>query len=152
MQQSYLFNHHLVHRHNSSYKNHNTLVCKTPSGAHFFVSKLHRDSTSDRELFERSGLLSLLEPGDLIMADRGFTIADAKGVSLNIPPMKVGEQLSDTELFTTRRIATLRKHVERAIGRINNYKILNISRYQIKYFLYAASYVTLLHLFVQNSS
>ena len=76
----------------SSYKNHNTLkalVCITPSGALSFVSKLHGGSTSDRELFERSGLLSLLEPGDSIMADRGFTIADlldAKGVSLSVPP------------------------------------------------------------------
>ena len=44
------------------------------------------------------------------MADRGFTIADlldTKGVSLNIPPIKVGEQLSDTELVATRRIAAL---------------------------------------------
>ena len=58
------------------------------------------------------------------MANRGFTIADlldTKGVSLSVPPMKVGEQLSDTELVTT-RIAAL---VERAIGRIKNYKILN---------------------------
>ena len=80
------------------------------------------------ELFEKSGLLDLLEPGDSVMADRGFTIADlldAKGVKLNIPPMKVNDQLSETELITTRRIAALRIHVERAIGRVNNFKILN---------------------------
>ena len=113
----------------SSYKNHNTLkalVCITPSGVISFVSKLHGGSTSDRELFERSGLRSLL---DSIMADRGFTIADlldTKEVNLNTPPMKIGDQLSDTELVTTRRIAALRIHVEpRAIGRIMNYKILN---------------------------
>ena len=60
---------------------------------------------------------------DSIMANHGFTIADlvdTKGVILNIPPMKVGEQLSDTELVTTRRIAALRIHIERAIGRIKN--------------------------------
>ncbi len=58
------------------------------------------------------------------MADRRFTIVDlldAKGINLSIPPMKVGDQLSDTELVTTRKIAALRIHVERAIGIIKNY-------------------------------
>ena len=79
----------------SSYKNHNTfkaLVCKTPSGAISFVSKLHGRSISDRELFQKSALIDLLETGDSVMADRGFTIADIlheKGIILNIPPMKV---------------------------------------------------------------
>ena len=115
----------------SSYKNHNTLkalVAITPSGAISFISKLHGGSTSDRELFLNSGLLELLEPGDSVMADRGFTIADlldAKVVSLNIPPRKVNDQLSDTKLITTRRIAALRIHVERAIGRIKSFKILH---------------------------
>ena len=31
----------------------------------------------------------------------------------------------DREIVTTRRIAALRIHVERAIGRIKNFKILN---------------------------
>ena len=112
----------------SSYKNHNTLkalVAVTPSGAVSFVSKLYGGNISDRELTERSGLL---EPGDSVMADRGFTIADlldVKGVALNIPPMKVSDQFTQRELTTTRRIATLRIHVERAIGRIKNFKLLS---------------------------
>ena len=94
------------------------------------MSKLHGGIASDREIFDKSGLLDLLEPGDSIMADRGFTIADlldSKGVSVNIPPMKVGDQLTETELIRTRRIASLRihVHVERAIGRIKQFKILN---------------------------
>ena len=105
----------------SSYKNHNTLktlVCITPSGSISFISKLYGGCTSDRELFLQSGLLDVLEAGDSVMADRGFRIADlldSKGVSLNIPSMKTSEQLSDSELITTRRIAALRIHVERAI-------------------------------------
>ena len=115
----------------SSYKNHNTfkaLVCITPSGAISFVSKLHGGSISDRELFQKSALIDLLETGDSVMADRGFTIADIlheKGIILKIPPMKVTNQLTDREIVTTRRIAALRIHVERAIGRVKNFRILN---------------------------
>ena len=62
------------------------------------------------------------------MADRGFTIGDLldiKGVALNILPMKTSDQFTQRELTTTRRIANLRIHVERAIGRIKNFKLLN---------------------------
>ena len=58
------------------------------------------------------------------MADRGFTIADLlhdRGVTLNIPPWKSGPQLSEESLIETRRIANIRIHVERAIGRVKNY-------------------------------
>ena len=101
----------------SSYKNHNTLkalVVVTPSGAISFVIKLYGGTISDRELTQRSGLLDLLEPGDSVMADRGFTITDMlnlRGVTLNIPPTKVNDQLTPSELTTTRRIANLRIHV-----------------------------------------
>ena len=83
----------------SSYKNHNNtlkvLIGITPSGAISFVSKLYGGSTSDRELTIQSGILELLEPGDSVMADKVFTIADllsARGVSLNMPPTKTDKQ------------------------------------------------------------
>ena len=63
----------------SSYKNHNTakaLAGITPSGAFSFISPLYGGSISDRELFVTSGLLEKLEPGDAIMADKGFNVAD----------------------------------------------------------------------------
>ena len=61
----------------SAYKNKNTvkvLIGITPSGAVLFVSKCYEGSISDRKLVERSGLLEKLEPGDQIMADKGFQI------------------------------------------------------------------------------
>ena len=102
--------------------------CVVPGCPNSADRKLYGGNISDRELTIKSGILNLIEPGDSIMADRGFTIADlceAKGARLNIPPMKTKDQFTEAELLTTRRIASLRIHVERAIGRIKNYKILN---------------------------
>ena len=63
------------------------------------------------------------------MADKGFNIADllnAKSVTLNIPPKLVDPsgQFSEVDRVKTRRIASVRIHVERAIGRVKNFKIL----------------------------
>ena len=109
----------------SHYKNHNTLkalIAITPSGAISFVSDLYGGNISDKKL------LNLLEPGDAIMADRGFTIDDIlpQGVTVNVPPrMNESGQLTEFERTTTRRIASVRIHVERAIERIKNYQILH---------------------------
>ena len=63
------------------------------------------------------------------MADRGFNIQDdltPLGVRINIPPfLKRKEQLDGEELIETRRIASLRIHVERAMERIKNYRIFD---------------------------
>ena len=115
----------------SNYKHHNTwkaLVGISPNGAVTFVSKLWTGRVSDKELTNKSGLLDLLEPGDNVMADRGFDIADIlpTNVTLNIPPfLGTRQQLTADETDETARIAAVRIHVERAIGRIKNYHILD---------------------------
>ena len=62
------------------------------------------------------------------MTDRGFTIKDQLsplGISLNSPPfIEVRKQLLASEVQRGRKIASLRIHVERAIGRIKKYAIL----------------------------
>ena len=71
-----------------------------------------------------------MEEGDAVMADRGFNVHDlleAKGVTLNIPTKLTdssGGQLSESDRVKTQRIASVRIHVERAIGRIKNFRIL----------------------------
>ena len=113
----------------SSYKNCNTfklLVGVTPGGVISFLSPLWSGRVSDKEITKRSGLLDLLEPGDSIMADRGFDIASImpEGTAVNIPPfLESKSQFDEDQLVETRRIASLRIHVERAIERIKNFRI-----------------------------
>ncbi|VDI47585.1 Hypothetical predicted protein [Mytilus galloprovincialis] len=63
------------------------------------------------------------------MADRGFTIEDfsfPRRVKLNIPAFtKCKPQLSNEDVTTTRRIAHVRIHVERAIRRLKVFKVLS---------------------------
>ena len=117
----------------SQYKHHNTfkfLVACTPNGAISYISDLFVGSISDVELTKTSGFLKVLEdkPGVSIMADRGFTIKDVLkelNIDLNMPPFLEGQrQLSAEKVQEGRTIASLRIHVERAIGRIKNYCIL----------------------------
>ena len=115
----------------SNYKHHNTfkvLVGISPGGVITFVSKLWGGRVSDKEITQKCGILELLEPGDNVMADKGFDIKDVlapRGVHLNIPPfLSQKQQLSSKQVMETHRIAELRIHVERAIGRIKSFRIL----------------------------
>ena len=115
----------------SHYKHHNTLkglIGISPTGVVTFISDLYAGSVSDREITRVSGLLDLLEPGDAITADKGFDIGYelmTHGVKLNMPPLaRKHQQMSKRDVITTRHIASLRIHVERAIGRIKQYHIL----------------------------
>ena len=117
----------------SNYKHHNIvkfLIVCTPNGCISFISPLYVGSISDVELTRVSGLLTHLEdkPGISVMADRGFTIKGILndiGVKLNIPPFMDGrKQLPAEEISEGRKIASVRIHVERAIGRLNSFSIL----------------------------
>ena len=114
----------------SNYKQSNTfklLVGIMPTGTITFLSKLYSGSISDVYITEKSGLLDKLEPGDDIMADRGFNIRHLllpRRCTLNIPAFTHGKRLSKKGLERSRRIARVRIHVERAIGRTKTFKIL----------------------------
>jgi hypothetical protein len=115
----------------SSYKNNHTVKAVTgvaPNGTITYVSNLYPGSTSDVKIVDHSGMLSMLEPGDLILADKGFTIHSLlpQGVSLNIPSFLRGKtQFTSEEIKLCRRIARSRIHVESANERIKNYNILS---------------------------
>ena len=92
----------------------------TPQGSICFVSKAWGGRTSDKYLTERCGLLNNLVPGDLVMADRGFTIEESlifHQAQLAIPAFTKGKnQLDPFDIEKTRGIANVRIHVERVIG------------------------------------
>ena len=88
-----------------------------------FLSKAWSGRTSDQHIIRESGFLDLLEPTDLIMADRGFTIKEdlmVRGATLEIPPPSSGLEQS----YCNQKIANARIHVERATGRMYVFSIL----------------------------
>ena len=115
----------------SDYKHSNTfkqLIAISPNGAFTFLSQLYSGRISDRDITDRSGFFDKLTSGDGVMAHRGFTVKDLliiKRCTMNAPPFTNGKPLSKSQTTQTRRITRARIHVERAIGRLKNFKILN---------------------------
>ena len=75
---------------------------------------------SDKFVTENCGFLDKLLPGDMVMADRGFTISESvvlKQARLVILAFIKGKsQLDPVDVEQTRGIANVRIHVERVIG------------------------------------
>ena len=98
----------------SNYKHHNTvkfLIGISPQGVVSFVSKGWGGRVSDVFLTENCGFLQKLLPGDLVLADRGFTVQDSAGVycaEAKVPAFTRGKrQLSHYEVDSTRRTAAM---------------------------------------------
>ena len=104
----------------SAYKQRNTfkgLVGVAPNGVITFVSSLYPGSTSDKSIVAHSGIVEKMQPGDMILADKGFVMQDLlpAGVSLNVPPFLKNKRFTKEEAQLTTMIARDRIHVERAI-------------------------------------
>ena len=115
----------------SDYKNHNTikfLIAISPNGYVMFLSDCFGGRTSDQYICNDSGFYKPLDPGDEVMADRGFHIKEdllCYYCSLNVPPgARVKSQMTAAECKKTKAVANLRIHVEHAINRIKEFKIL----------------------------
>lgn len=109
----------------SNYKGTNTFKCLlgvAPHGAITFISSLYTGCMSDVEITKLSGFLDLIEPGDDVMADKGFTIRrllSERGATLNIPHfLSSKRQFSVQEVDDIENIAKLRIHIERMNRRI----------------------------------
>ena len=114
----------------SHYKSRHTVksvTCVAPNAALVYASPLYPGSTSDTAIVEHTGLAHKFVPGDLILADKGFTIQLIlpQGVNLNIPPFLVGKgEFTKKEAQLTFKIGRSRIHVERSNERIKNFAIL----------------------------
>eukprot|EP00112_Aurelia_sp_Birch-Aquarium-sp1_P011603 Seg2438.2 transcript_id=Seg2438.2/GoldUCD/mRNA.D3Y31 product="hypothetical protein" protein_id=Seg2438.2/GoldUCD/D3Y31 len=115
----------------SEYKHHCTikvLIAITPNGVVSFLSDAYGGRSSDKFIVQDCDFLDRLRPGDQLMADKGFKIADILAFhqcSLVIPPSApTGQQMTSENVRKTSRIANARIYVENAIGRVKNFRIL----------------------------
>ena len=115
-----------TYSHYKHYHTYKALVGVAPNGVITFVSDLYPGSSSDKAITTSCGLLSQLQEGDMILADKGFLISDVlpKGTSVNLPPFLCTTQFTPEQCIKTSNIARARVHVERANCRIKNFKIL----------------------------
>ncbi|KAJ8976148.1 hypothetical protein NQ317_018087 [Molorchus minor] len=115
------------------YKLNNTIKFMTgvsPGGLITYVSKCYGGRTSDKAIFEQSGLIKQLEMSkDAIMVDKGFLIdkiCEDYDIRLYRPPfLRAKNQLAREESRLNVAIASARVHVERANQRIKLFAILN---------------------------
>ena len=115
----------------SNYKHNNTakyLIGISPAGAVMFLSSGWGGRVSDKQITIDSGFIDKVQVGDCILADRGFNVKEelaVQGATLKIPSFTKGKkQLSGSEVDMSRQLSNVRIHVERVIGRIKKFRIL----------------------------
>ncbi|KAL1485394.1 hypothetical protein MTO96_010116, partial [Rhipicephalus appendiculatus] len=124
----------------SQYKSSNTakyLIGICPQGVITFISDGWGGRTPDKHITEFSGILDHLSQGDVVLADRGFNIADSVGLycaRLHIPAFTKGKrQLSAVDVESTRKLANFRIHIERVIGLVRNKHVIMKSVLPLEY-------------------
>lgn len=94
-----------------------------------FISEGFGGRTTDATIVEKSQYLNILSPKSEVMADRGFkhieSLLQKKGCKLIRPPSVLSNsQPTKSEVIETRRIASLRIHIERVIRRLREFNLL----------------------------
>jgi len=90
---------------------------------------------ADVHLTENSGLLHHILPGDVVLADRGFTNEESVNLvcaEVKHPPFTWWKpQLSKLEVDTSRQLSQVRIHVERVIGAVRQKYVILQSTFPI---------------------
>ncbi|XP_069109333.1 uncharacterized protein [Argopecten irradians] len=104
------------------------LVGSTPGGLVNYVSTAYGGCTSDGQIVERCRFVNICDPGDSVMADKGFNVQDLfarMDVTVNIPTFfKKRNRMNSKTLMRDRKITSKRVHIERVIGLGKTFKIL----------------------------
>lgn len=116
----------------SEYKHCNTvkfLISSTPNGFINFISQAYAGRISDKDIVIKSKYLEKLPNSAHILADRGFkhvsALIEQKGNVLVRPPsVSTSQKSSAEEVKLSKRIASLRIHIERVIRRVREFAFL----------------------------
>lgn len=104
------------------------LICISSWGGISYISPGFEGSMSDVDIYNQSGIREFLEPGDVVLADRGFRVeeeCDEDGVVLIHPPFLRGRsQFTAEEEMLTKEIAKARIFVEHLVRKIKVFKVL----------------------------
>ncbi|XP_056644799.1 uncharacterized protein LOC130450446 [Diorhabda sublineata] len=116
----------------SEYKHHHTvkfMVGCTPDGFITYVSKYYGGRVGDCFITNDCGLVDLIAPGDVVLADKGFprikTQVENKNAIFIMPPFGHKDQFTPEEVDETYNIASVRIHIERVNQRVKDFRILS---------------------------
>ena len=116
----------------STYKSHNTLkklIFCTKSGSISYISEAYGGSSSDRFITEDTNVASKFTPGFIAMFDKGFNVQDlflVNQVKCVLPPfVRRKRKFTRSEVYHGKRIARARIHIERVMGRLKEFRLLN---------------------------
>ena len=113
------------YRHNNAS---NYLVGITPAGAISFLSLGWNRRVSDKQVTKESSFFNKVSMGDCILAHWRFNTKEelsALRATVKISSFTKGKkQLSGGEVDTPRQLSSVRIHVERVIGRIKKFRLL----------------------------
>ena len=94
-----------------------------------YVSDTHAGSVTDRFLTEDTNIVAQFTPGYYVLFDKGFNVQDLflqYKVTARTPPLiRSKRQFSPSEVAVRKRIARARVHIERVIGRLKEFQLLD---------------------------
>lgn len=107
----------------------NVLICETPGGHISYISQVYGGRASDSFITKESKIMEKFLPSiDSVMVDKGFLIEQLcleYHIEMVRPPfLRKNKQLTKHDAERNKSIAAARVHVERAIQRMKQYKIL----------------------------